>query len=111
MPEGEVKRKSGGKVGKLRNASSCTLKIGSIVRVDRCSKECLPFELEVNYRGINQDYEGFNSCEIQDREEVGLEIRYMKNSSELYRTCLDSINGGLKDDGANTSRIDNFLVY
>jgi hypothetical protein len=110
MPEGEVKRKSDSKVGKLRNASSCTLKIGSIIRVDGCSEERLPFELEVDCRGINQDYEGLDSCEIQDREEIGLEIRYMKDSGELYKTFLDSINGGLKDNSANTSRIDNFLV-
>jgi hypothetical protein len=34
----------------------------------------------------------------------------MEDSSELYGRHLDSIDDRLKDDSANTSRVDNFLV-
>jgi hypothetical protein len=57
MLEGEVKRKSGGEISILRDASSSALKVSSIVGIDRGSKKHLAFELEVNSGRVNEDNE------------------------------------------------------
>ena len=49
MPKGEVKRKSGGNISILRDASSSALKVGSIVGADRGSKKRLASSLSDNH--------------------------------------------------------------
>jgi hypothetical protein len=70
MLEGEIKRKSSGEIGILRDASSSALKVGSIVGADRGSKKHLASELEVDSARVNEDNERFHPCKVKDRKEI-----------------------------------------
>ena len=109
MPERKIMREGGegSSVSKLGDRDYSAREECSVVRVNRGTEESLPLVLELHQAATDPDVDGTRSGEVENREEIGTEFRYMQHSREqhlLPTTTIPSLWS--KEKLSNTGRID-----
>lgn len=85
MSEGLIQRESrnSGHLGRLHSREDRSSKVGSVGGVDRGAEKRVSVSFKVHAIRIDVNIETPKASEIQDRDEIGTELRDMQHSTEL----------------------------